>query len=73
MGVRLGEYNTSAEIDCVSHGAAGTECNEPPITIEVEEEIPHENYSRVYKNDDIALIRLSTEINYTGKLVNLTF
>lgn len=66
VNVRLEEYNISSEIDCISHGADGVECNESPLNVAVEEEIPHENYSQLYKNDDKALIRLSKEVNCIG-------
>lgn len=65
--MRLGEYNTSSEIDCITYGKTGDkDCNEKPVHMRVEEEIPHPGYDGTSKLNDIALLRLAEEVNYTG-------
>ncbi|XP_075983213.1 CLIP domain-containing serine protease HP8-like isoform X2 [Anticarsia gemmatalis] len=54
--VRLGEYNTSSEVDC-----SGEDCSRPVQDIPVEQIIAHERYDPYETNqhNDIALLRLS--------------
>lgn len=69
VSVRLGEYNTSSEIDCITYGkSGGKDCNENPVRVQVEEEIPHPKYDAATKLNDIALLRLAREVNYTGSI-----
>lgn len=60
--VRLGEWDTSTDIDCEED-----ECAAAPIDVPVEERISHENYNPNSKTqeNDIALLRLSRKVPYT--------
>lgn len=62
VGVRLGEYDITKEIDCL-----GNNCADPVLYMGVEEKIPHEGYNQKNKNraNDIGLIRLNGEVTYT--------
>lgn len=62
VGVRLGEYDTTKEIDCL-----GNTCADPILYMGVEEKIPHEGYNEKNKNraNDIGLIRLNGDVTYT--------
>ncbi|XP_034938681.1 CLIP domain-containing serine protease 2-like [Chelonus insularis] len=67
VSVRLGEYDTSTDNDCISDGRGSQVCAPPPIAVGVEEQIAHEDYnptSRDQKND-IALLRLSQDVSFT--------
>lgn len=61
--MRLGEWDTNSEEDC-DRG----DCSDPPLDIAVEEVLPHENYNPNSKaqENDIALLRLSQPVTYTG-------
>ncbi|XP_018332507.1 CLIP domain-containing serine protease 2 [Agrilus planipennis] len=65
--VRLGEYNTETEEDCVTSGNGYKWCSDKPIDIPVEERIAHEKYQPRDPNqyNDIALLRLSRAVNFT--------
>lgn len=66
--VRLGEYNTDTDRDCVPDGENSEPvCADDPITIGVEEQIAHENYRPLSRDQryDIALLRLSREVPFT--------
>lgn len=65
--VRLGEYDTSTTTDCLWDGDIKTICADDPITVSVEEQIPHENYrpERTDRKFDIALLRLSRDVIFT--------
>uniref|UniRef100_A0A1A9W1D5 Peptidase S1 domain-containing protein n=1 Tax=Glossina brevipalpis TaxID=37001 RepID=A0A1A9W1D5_9MUSC len=58
--IRLGEYDLNQEIDCVN-----SECNEKPVDINIEAIIVHPNYNVRSHHNDIALIRLAADVNYT--------
>lgn len=62
IGVRLGEHDLDTTKDC-EFG----ECAAPPITVGIERIIVHENYNPRHKEhtDDIALIRLDREIQFS--------
>lgn len=62
VGVRLGEYDVTKDIDCL-----GDKCADPVLYIGIEEKIPHEGYNERNKNreNDIGLIRLDDEVTYT--------
>lgn len=59
--VRLGEWDTSAAIDCVD-----SECAPPVVNVPVEQLIPHESYNPDSKQQehDIALVRLSQTVAF---------
>lgn len=65
--VRLGEYNTDTERDCVKDTETTLICSDDPISVGVEEQMAHEQYrplSRDQRND-IALLRLSQDVPVT--------
>ncbi|CAG9862801.1 unnamed protein product [Phyllotreta striolata] len=66
--VRLGEYNTETDSDCVSLQNGKQRCAPPPVNVLVEEAIAHEQYNPydVNQYNDIALLRLAREVKYTG-------
>ncbi|KAL0100211.1 hypothetical protein PUN28_019557 [Cardiocondyla obscurior] len=67
--VRLGEYDTDTETDCLPDGADGTvNCADDPVTVGVEEQIAHEEYQPQSRDQryDIALLRLSRDVKFTG-------
>lgn len=59
--VRLGEWDTSSDVDCVDE----EECSDAPIDFVPEKIIVHPERSQVEKNNDIALIVLKNEVPYT--------
>lgn len=65
--VRLGEYNTETDIDCIYEADNTTSCADPPVDIEIEQIVPHPQYnsSDFNKNHDAALIRLKTPVTFT--------
>ncbi|XP_015120009.1 CLIP domain-containing serine protease 2 [Diachasma alloeum] len=65
--VRLGEYNTDTDPDCVMDSDNSEVCAPPLITVGVEETIVHENYQPLDRNqfNDIALLRLSRDVEFT--------
>lgn len=62
VGVRLGEYDTSNDVDCL-----GTICADPVANLGIEAVIPHHEYNENSKNrgNDIGLIRLSSDVVYS--------
>lgn len=69
IGVRLGEYDTSTDKDCVVVGANNLQhCGEDVVDVGIEEQIPHEGFSPNDKNtfSDIALLRLDRHVDYTS-------
>uniref|UniRef100_A0A182QUT5 CLIP domain-containing serine protease n=1 Tax=Anopheles farauti TaxID=69004 RepID=A0A182QUT5_9DIPT len=64
VGVRLGEYNTSSEIDCVID-EDGEYCADPPVDVAVESSTVHPEYDEPSHANDIALVRLARSIQYT--------
>lgn len=71
--MRIGEYNTATGIDC-AETEYGTECIDPVQDIGIEEAIPYQlqNKDSLFKNDDIALLRLNRTVRFTGMLVFTT-
>lgn len=71
VSVRLGEYNTDTDEDCVQI-SGHQDCSEPPMNVPISEAIAHEDYDPHDKNQyhDIALLRLHNEVPYTGKNFN---
>ncbi|KAL2722332.1 CLIP domain-containing serine protease 2-like [Vespula squamosa] len=61
--VRLGEYDTSSDKDCIQEEDEVI-CSDDPITVGIEEQIAHEQYRPLSKDQkyDIALLRLSRNI-----------
>lgn len=70
VSVRLGEYDTETDRDCVNNGFT-TECSDPTVNVPVEERIAHENYNPTDTNQfhDIALLRLSRDVKFTSKYI----
>lgn len=66
VSVRLGEWDTRSQVDCLQ----GV-CSEPPQDIPVESTIVHPGYSASSRDqkDDLALVRLSRTVTYSGKIV----
>lgn len=62
--VRLGEWNTKTEIDCLQIKGY-TECNDPAVDVRIEEVIPYDQNNRDYKVNDIALLRLAQDVDFT--------
>lgn len=69
ISVRLGEYNTETDVDCVDNGYS-KECAPAPLDVPVEERIAHEDYDPLDTNQyhDIALLRLSKEVTYSSNI-----
>ncbi|XP_011874753.1 PREDICTED: uncharacterized protein LOC105565840 [Vollenhovia emeryi] len=65
--VRLGEYNTDTEQDCVPNGDNTELCIDDPVTVGVEEQFAHEEYRPLSRDQryDIALLRLSRDVTFT--------
>ncbi|CAK9822833.1 CLIP domain-containing serine protease HP8 [Anthophora retusa] len=66
--VRLGEYNTDTNPDCIQDDVDSVVCADNPITVGIEEQIAHENYrpKLTDRKYDIALLRLSRDITFTN-------
>ncbi|XP_063985537.1 CLIP domain-containing serine protease HP8-like [Diachasmimorpha longicaudata] len=67
INVRLGEYNTDTDPDCVMDSDKSEICAPPLVTVGIEEAIAHENYQPLDTNqiNDIALLRLTREVQFT--------
>lgn len=67
ISVRLGEYNTDTDVDCVNNQGFDY-CSDPPQNVAVEEQIAHERYDPLSPNQehDIALLRLVRNVTYSG-------
>lgn len=65
--VRLGEWDTSTDVDCEVDINGNKDCADPHIDVDIEKIIPHEKYVASSKSQpyDIALIRLARSIPYT--------
>ncbi|XP_032596341.1 serine protease easter [Drosophila grimshawi] len=66
-GVRLGEWDTTTDPDCETDIRGMKDCAPPHLDVPVERTIPHPSYDPGSKNqiNDIALLRLSRQIEYT--------
>jgi secreted trypsin-like serine protease len=64
--VRLGEYNTATDIDCINNGL-DEDCAPPPVNIAVQETIVHESYNPddINQYHDIALLRLRRNVKFS--------
>lgn len=62
VGVRLGEYDITKEVDCL-----GNICADPILIVGIDKKIPHGGYNEKNKNraNDIGLIRLDSEVTFT--------
>ncbi|XP_050356536.1 phenoloxidase-activating enzyme-like isoform X3 [Nymphalis io] len=67
VNVRLGEYDTANNVDCVEVEGGGQDCNDPLIIVPIEKIIPHRDYNpdSPLRRHDIALLRLKDEAPYT--------
>ncbi|XP_066996926.1 phenoloxidase-activating enzyme 1 isoform X2 [Anabrus simplex] len=67
VSVRLGEYDTTTDIDCVEELTGDMTCAPPPVDVEIEQQIPHPEYSRFMTNqyNDIGLLRLAQDVRFT--------
>lgn len=66
--VRLGEYDTDTEEDCVKDSETTKVCADDPISVGVEEQIAHEEYRPLSRDQryDIALLRLTRDVPFTN-------
>ncbi|KAK5643917.1 hypothetical protein RI129_007762 [Pyrocoelia pectoralis] len=64
-GVRLGDFNLRTDTDCLNHTRFGEECSDPVQEFSIEEVIRHPKYKKRLSSNDIALIRLSTNVDYS--------
>ncbi|XP_055525728.1 CLIP domain-containing serine protease B9-like isoform X2 [Wyeomyia smithii] len=64
VSVRLGEYDTTTEIDCIEQDNERI-CADPPLDVPIEEKLPHPEYNETTKLNDIALLRLNRDIRYS--------
>lgn len=66
-GVRLGEWDTTTNPDCVKERSGKTDCNDPYVDVQVTEVIPHPQYPGNARDQlhDIALLRLRTQVAFT--------
>ncbi|EFA07560.1 phenoloxidase-activating factor 3 [Tribolium castaneum] len=70
VSVRLGEYNTKSDVDCIKQGINNNDqdCAPPPINVPIEEKIIHERYSisnSLNKYHDIALLKLKYAVEFS--------
>lgn len=68
VSVRLGEYNTDTERDCIPDGNNGMTCADDTVSVGIEERIAHESYNPQSTDQrfDIALLRLVREVPFTN-------
>lgn len=68
FAVRLGEWNTATDVDCIKVGKKDV-CNQQAVDIEVEGTTVHEGYNMndFNRKNDIALIRLKRPATFTSK------
>lgn len=66
--VRLGEYDTKSNPDCVKEKDGSQVCADPVLDVGIEETIAHEKYDpfNIYQLYDIALIRMNQNISFTN-------
>lgn len=60
--IRLGEWNITSLEDCYTEG----ECADSPRDVDIEEEIVHPYFTSTTGNNDIALLRMATRVEFTG-------
>jgi secreted trypsin-like serine protease len=68
VAVRLGEYNTATERDCIPDGIDSEICADLPVTVPVEEQIAHESYAPETNGErhDVALLRLARDVSFSN-------
>ncbi|XP_017767893.1 PREDICTED: serine protease easter-like [Nicrophorus vespilloides] len=64
INVRLGEWNIETEEDCINKKSF-KECTDPPVNVGIEKVIVHPNYNDSVKSNDIALIRLNSDVHFS--------
>ncbi|KAK5643999.1 hypothetical protein RI129_007844 [Pyrocoelia pectoralis] len=64
-GVRFGDYDVTTDKDCTNHTRFGEECSDPVEEFGIEELIPHPQYNIRTAANDIGLIRLSRDVEYS--------
>ncbi|KAK4881498.1 hypothetical protein RN001_004817 [Aquatica leii] len=62
--VRLGEWNVTSDIDCHDM-KLNLDCANPVVDVLIEQQIAHPRYSKKTGDNDIGLLRLQYNINYT--------
>ncbi|KAJ3647415.1 hypothetical protein Zmor_019294 [Zophobas morio] len=66
LGVRLGEYDTETNPDCLMSRFGDVDCAPEPVNFGIEQKIVHERYSLDINNhNDIALLRLNRNVDFT--------
>uniref|UniRef100_T1H1Z7 Peptidase S1 domain-containing protein n=1 Tax=Megaselia scalaris TaxID=36166 RepID=T1H1Z7_MEGSC len=67
VSVRLGEWDTLSDIDCVSLGHNQKVCADPCVDVGIEKSTIHKDFGNGRNNlyNDIALIRLAENVRYT--------
>ncbi|EAT45085.1 AAEL003610-PA [Aedes aegypti] len=65
VSVRLGEYDTTTEIDCITKDGELI-CADSPIDVPVEEKLAHPEYNEKSMLNDIALLRLDRDVEPTA-------
>lgn len=65
--VILGEYDTRHQMDCI-HYYGHRDCSEKPIKRNIQEVILHPNWKWSYFDNDVALIRMSSPVEYSGEI-----
>ncbi|KAH8369485.1 hypothetical protein KR009_012380 [Drosophila setifemur] len=65
-GVRLGDWDTTTNPDCITQKNGNRDCNDPYVDNPVVERIPHPQYPGNARDQlhDIALLRLRDVVNY---------
>lgn len=65
--VRLGEWDTTTNVDCDDSYTNERVCNDPHVDIPVEEKIVHESYNpnSKHQHNDITLLRLARNVQYS--------
>lgn len=59
MNVRVGEYDTSTDKDCMTELDGSKKCNGPVQDVVIEKIIPHAEYNTTVISNDIGLLRVS--------------
>lgn len=64
-GIRFGDYDVTTDKDCTNDTRFGEECSDPVQEFGIEELIPHPKFSTATAANDIGLIRLSKNVDYS--------
>ncbi|KOC63285.1 Serine protease easter, partial [Habropoda laboriosa] len=66
--VRLGEYNTDTDPDCIQDDIDSVVCADSTVSVGIEEQMIHESYrpTMTDRRYDIALLRLSRDVSFTN-------